>query len=221
MNKFINNPQPLFRCSWGETAFLHFEVDPAALQPRVPFELDLFEGRAYVSVIAITIRPLLAAQSFLNVRTYVKGGITFLAGWLPNPVCALLGPRVVGIPYRLARMTLGSSVTGFHARVRAAAGAFEFRAEIDPRQAWRRPAPGSLDEFLLERYRAFTRVGRRTMTFTVTHEPWRFVSIEPEILDDRLLRATGAWPRGARLVAAHLSPGFEEVGMGRLQEVRA
>ena len=221
MNKFINNPKPLFRCAWGETAFLHFEADPAALRPRVPLELDLFEGRAYVSVVAITIRPFLAAQSFLNVRTYVKGGIAFLAGWLPNPVCALLGPRVVGIPYRLARMKLESSVAGFHVRARASGGAFEFRAEIDPRQSYRRPAPGSLDEFLLERYRAFTRVGRRRMAFSVWHEPWRYVSIEPEILDDRLLRTTGAWTRGARLVAAHLSPGFEKVGMGRLEEVRA
>jgi len=212
---------PLFRCAWGDTTFLHYLVDPEAVRSLVPFELDLFEGRAYVSVVAITIRPFLAAQSFLNVRTYVKGGIAFLAGWLPNPVCALLGPRVVGIPYRLARLKVGSSVAEVHAWARAAGRTFEFRAGIDPRQTYRAPLPGSLDGFLLERYAAFTRVGRRTRSFRVWHEPWRFVSIEPEILDDGLLRASGRWIRGARLVRAHHSPGFEEVGMGRLERVRA
>src|SRR5437773_9258826 len=96
--------RPLFRCAWRDVIFLHYEAEPAALRPLVPFELDLHKGKAYVSVVTITIRPvgfrasapLLAAQSFLNVRTYVKGGpalrsagpgmreggITFLAGWL-------------------------------------------------------------------------------------------------------------------------------------------
>lgn len=222
--------RPLFRCAWGDTTFLHYEVDPDALRGRLPFELDLFRGRAWVSVVTITIRPisfrasapLLAAQSFMNVRTYVKGGaITFLAGWLPNPICALLGPRLVGIPYRLGRLKLDSTVTELHARTRAAAGTFEFRAAIDPRQSYRRPTPGSLEEFLLERYVARTRTGRRRLSFRIWHEPWRFVDVEPTIVDDRLLRASGDWYARARLAAAHHSPGFEDVGMGRLEEVRA
>ena len=218
----MNTTAPLFRCAWGETAFLHYEVDPAALRPSVPFEIDLFEGRAFVSVVAITLRGFLAAPSFVNVRTYVRGGaITFLAGWLPNPLGALLGARAIGIPYRLARMRLDSSVAEVHARVSSGGRRFEFRAAIDPRQTYRRPEPGSLDEFLLERYTAFTQSGRKRLSFRVWHDPWRFVSIEPDILDDRLLRTTGSWPRGARLVAAQHSPGFEEVGMGRLERVRA
>jgi len=224
----MKTSHPLFRCAWGSTTFLHYAVDPDAL--RVPFELDLFGGRAWVSVVAITIRPislrasapLLAAQSFMNVRTYVQGGaITFLAGWLPNPLCALLGPRLVGIPYRFGRLTLDAQVAELHGRVRAGAGTFEYRAAIDPRQTYRRPAPGTLEEFLLERYVARTRVGRRRLSFRIWHEPWRFVDVEPTILDDRLLRASGEWYRHARLAAAHHSPGFEDVGMGRLEEVRA
>jgi uncharacterized protein len=220
--------KPLFRCAWRDAVFLHYEADPAALGPRVPFELDLYRGKAYVSVVAITIRPiglrasapLLAPQAFLNVRTYVKGGITFLAGWLPNPLCALLGPRLVGIPYRFGRLTLERGVTELHGRASAAAGTFEYRASIDPRRPARAPSPGSLDEFLLERYVAFTTSGRRRLSFRTWHEPWAVRDVEVEIEGDRLLRASGPWYRRARLVAAHHCPGFDTVGMGRLKEVK-
>jgi hypothetical protein len=245
---------PLFRCAWRDAVFFHYEADPAALRPYVPFELDLYRGKAYVSVVTITIRPiglrasapLLASQSFLNVRTYVKvgiprdpqkrtvrfwgeppktdgaflGGITFLAGWLPNPLCALLGPRLVGIPYRFGRLALDRTVTELHGRCSAAAGTFEYRASIDPRQGYRRSEKGSLEEFLFERYAAFTRSGRRRMVFRTWHEPWTHVDLEPEIENDHLLLASGPWTRSARLVAAHHSPGFDTVWMGALAEVK-
>ena len=220
--------RPLFRCAWRDAVFLHYEADPAELRPLVPFELDLHRGKAYVSVVTITIRPiglrasapLLAPQSFLNVRTYVKGGIHFLAGWLPNPLCALLGPRLVGIPYRFGRLALDRTVTELHGRCSAAAGLFEYCASIDPRQSYRRSEKGSLDEFLLERHAAFTKSGRRRMVFRTWHEPWTHVAVEPEIECDRLIRASGPWRRSACLVAAHHSPGFENVWMGGLAEVR-
>ncbi|HLF94254.1 MAG TPA: DUF2071 domain-containing protein [Planctomycetota bacterium] len=208
---------PFFHCAWRDPVFLHYEVDPGTL--RIPFPLDLHRGKAYVSVVAITIRTL-ARQAFLNVRTYVKGGIHFLAGWLPNPLCALLGPRLVGIPYRLGRLTLDREVTELHGSASAQAGRFEYRASIDPRQAYRRAAPGSLDDFLLERYVAFTRSGLRRLSFRTWHAPWSFVDIEPRVEEDGLLRASGPWYRGARLVGGHHAPGFDAVGMGRLEEVR-
>src|SRR5437899_1103974 len=92
--------RPLFRADWREVLFVHFRVDPAVLRPLVPLELDLYEGRAYVSLVAFTqarLRPTwggavtewlsrpLANHGFLNVRTYVRGGrergIYFLAEW--------------------------------------------------------------------------------------------------------------------------------------------
>src|SRR3712207_4485367 len=75
---------PLFRGGWLRAVFIHFAVDPARLQPLIPYELDLFGGEAYVSLVAFTLdgmrlgalphwicRRLLRAVSpcrFLNVR---------------------------------------------------------------------------------------------------------------------------------------------------------
>ena len=115
--------RPLFLADWTNVLFVHFDVDPRVLQPHVPFDLDLFRGRAYVSLVAFTQRNLrprvggrlaallaspLATHEFLNVRTYVRRGrergIYFLAEWIPNRLAALIGPPMYGLPYRLARM---------------------------------------------------------------------------------------------------------------------
>ena len=104
--------EPMFYARWDRAVFFHYTTDPASLQPDVPFELDLRDGRAFVSIVAFTLlgmrpriggrfgewllRPI-ANHEFLNVRTYVRHGdepgIYFLAEWLSNPLSVRLGPR--------------------------------------------------------------------------------------------------------------------------------
>src|SRR5256885_10818346 len=81
--------EPLFIADWDRVLMMHYEVDPLRLQRAVPFELDLHEGRAFVSVVAFTLRGMrpriggrlsawlmrpIATHEFLNVRTYVRHG---------------------------------------------------------------------------------------------------------------------------------------------------
>src|SRR3569833_1012666 len=96
--------EPLFLADWLRPVFIHFEVPAAALQPDVPFELDLRNSKAYVSLVAFTMRRMrpfrggpftewllqpIANNDFLNVRTYVRyrwePGIYFLTEWINNP----------------------------------------------------------------------------------------------------------------------------------------
>ena len=117
--------EPLFVAGWHRVLMIHFEVDAQALQRDVPFQLDLFEGRAFVSTVAFTMsdmRPRLggkvaawffrpiATHDFLNVRTYVRHGsetgIHFLAEWLSSRLAAKLGPSTFGLPYRMAGSTI-------------------------------------------------------------------------------------------------------------------
>ncbi len=218
--------RPLWKAAWDRVVMIHYEVDPEALRPQVPFPLDLHEGRAYVSLAAFTLRdlrfaaggPPLATHGFLNVRTYLPGrAIYFLAEWLSNPLCVLLGPRLYGLPYRLGRLDYDHRLEEgrLRGRVEGREGRLDYEARIDPRARFEPALPGSLDEFVLERYGASTfRRGARRL-FRVWHEPWRQARIEPEIRDDSLAAATGPWFARARLAAAHYSPGFDEVWMGR------
>src|SRR5690348_14618988 len=79
--------RPWFRADWRDVLFVHYAIDPALLQPHVPFELDRFDGQAWVSLVAFTqagLRPAIggivgvtvmrpvATHEFLNLRTYVR-----------------------------------------------------------------------------------------------------------------------------------------------------
>lgn len=217
---------PLFHAGWRRTVFIHYEVDPAALQPQVPFPLETRDGKAYVSLVAFTLSglrfaaggPPLATHGFLNVRTYLRGnGIYFLAEWLPNPLCVFLGPRLYGLPYRRGRLDYDHrhETSRLHGRVEDRDGALEFEAPIDPGAPFAPCTTGGLDEFLLERYTAFTRNGDKERLFRVWHPPWPQVPIDVTMLDENLVASTGPWFHDARRVGAHYSPGFETVWMGR------
>src|SRR5690349_18600480 len=50
--------EPLFIADWDRVLMLHFAISPETLRPWVPFELDLWNEKAYVSVVAFTMRGL-------------------------------------------------------------------------------------------------------------------------------------------------------------------
>ncbi|MBI3850275.1 MAG: DUF2071 domain-containing protein [Verrucomicrobia bacterium] len=116
--------EPLFVADWERVLMIHFEVDAEELQRDVPFQLDLRDGRAFVSLVAFTMRGMrprfggrfaawlfrpIATHHFLNVRTYVRhgdeAGIHFLAEWLSNWLATRLGPATFGLPYRYGRIS--------------------------------------------------------------------------------------------------------------------
>jgi uncharacterized protein YqjF (DUF2071 family) len=228
--------EPLFIADWDRALFIHFEVDPLALQREVPFPLDLREGRAYVSLVAFTIRGLrlrfggplgawlfkpIANHEFLNVRTYVRHrgepGIFFIAEWLANPLSVRLGPKTFGLPYRFGEMnyehrhetgTLRGKVFDPGARC-----GLNYRADIPEPRSFESCGEGSLDKFLLERYTAFT-AHKRKRFFRIWHEPWRQTRVEVAIENDALLRRNFGWFREAKYVGGNYSPGARDVWMG-------
>jgi uncharacterized protein YqjF (DUF2071 family) len=220
---------------WDRAVFLHFEVDAGVLQSEVPFALDLRDQRAYVSLVAFTIRRMrfhfggrigewicrpIATHEFLNVRTYVRyrdePGIYFLAEWMPNRLSLHLGPRTFGLPYRLGHLSyrhdheqnrlIGSVASA------STGGRFQYEATL-PTTTFEPCAPGSLDEFLLERYAAFTCCHGKRRGFRVGHKPWLQTRISPVITEDNLLPSAGRWSQHSRLVGGNYSPGVTDVSM--------
>ena len=225
--------EPLFYATWDNAVFIHYESEPGALQKCVPFPLDLFEGRAFVSVVAFTLgrmRPRLggrisewlfkpiATHPFFNLRTYVQHtgehGIYFMAEWLSNRLSVTLGPATFGLPYHHGRLRYENvAVNGqVQGHVQAKEGSFAYRAAV-ARENLAECEPGSLTEFLLERYTAFTWAGRRRKFFRVWHQPWQEVATGIDVTEDDLLSTTGAWWPTARLHSGNYSPGVN-VWMG-------
>jgi len=224
---------PMFFGDWLDMVFLHFETDPDLLQEVVPFPLDLREGKTFVSLVAFTMhrfrparggrltawltRPI-ATQRFLNLRTYVQGahgpGIFFMHEWLDHPLAVRLGPPTFGLPYRRGRLAYQNHPNTVTGRVVAETdGTFE-GAPSGPETTASR---GSLDEFLLERYTAYTGSGFRPLAFRVWHEPWRFrrLILASSTMEPFLRNLRQPWTNCLRFSGANVSDGVRDVWMGR------
>jgi uncharacterized protein len=227
---------PLFLADWDRVLMVHYEVAPEILQPQVPFELDLHDGKAFVSLVAFTMRGMrpwwggkwtaallrpIATHEFLNVRTYVthagEPGIFFLAEWLPNRLSMALGGPLFGLPYRLGRHhynhthesgRISGQVTDLQGN-----GVLHYAAELSG--PFVRCEAGSTAEFLMERYSAFTEWHGLKRRFRIWHTPWLQCPAKVEVTENSLMNFTGPWTREARFIGAHYSPGVTEVWMGR------
>ena len=230
--------EPLFFAGWERALFFHYEIEPAILQRELPFELDLRDGKAFVSLVAFTMRDMkprlggrlgawifkpIATHSFLNARTYVKyagePGICFLTEWLSSRLSVALGPPVYGLPYRFAKINYhhAHEENIFHGGVKASgkSGQFSYEARLAREVKFRPCEAGSREEFLLERYTAFNWRGKVRRFFRVWHPPWPQMPAQVSVRYDSLLTATFPWFENARLVGANYSPGFHKVWMGR------
>ncbi len=223
---------------WLHTVMIHYAVAPERLQPFVPFELDTRDGRAYISLVAFNMRRLrptrferlgallfapIGNHPFLNVRTYVRDGnetgIYFLTEYLSNPISVPLGPPVFGLPYRWGRIDYQNESTKcgrVNGRVCKACNgpALEYEGHLDSR-AYKPARAGSLTEFLMERYTAFTYWRGIRRRFRIWHQPWPQVPVSIDIKNDALLREQTDWYDGAELCGANYSPGVTNVWMGR------
>ena len=226
--------ETVFLGDWSGMTFLHFEVEADRLAEVVPFTLDLCEGRAFVSLVAFTMRRFrlsrggkatawltapLATQRFLNLRTYVSGphgaGIFFVHEWLDHALAVRLGPSTFGLPYRRGRLDYQNHTDAVSGSVFA--DGVEGRFSGNPAGPPRVAAAGSRDEFLLERYTAYTAAGFRPLAFRVWHEPWSFRTLETEQLTmmEFLRSLRQPWTNTLRFAGAACSEGVEDVWMGR------
>jgi len=230
--------EPLFYADWERALFIHYEVEAEALQRWVPYPLDLYEGRAFVSLVAFTMRGMrpriagklgaklfapIGSHDFLNVRTYVKhgeeAGIYFIREWLPNRIAVCLGPGVFGLPYRYGKLNYEhrheeGCLSG---EISEGGGKLAYRVNLK-NQDFSSAVTDELGGFLLERYTAYTHGCGMRRFFRVWHEPWQQTEVDMEINENTLIaRAPGGeeWAVDARLAGANYTPGAKDVWMGR------
>ena len=235
--------QPLFLCEWPRVLFVHYAVDAKFLQPHVPFALDLFDGRAIVSLVAFTMqqfRPQWGGRltewlfrpartnSFFNVRTYVRHcgepGAYFMTQWLSHPFCLFARLPILRLPWHRARMVYehahGSGrLTG--RIIRSNGHRLTYSATLTAGTPFVFSEPRSLAEFTMERYTAFALRGGDPVVFRIWHEPWLQCEVEATIQDDGLLAQSGDWVKHADFAGANYSSGCSEVWMGKVQRLNS
>ncbi|WP_242516104.1 YqjF family protein [Sorangium cellulosum] len=213
---------------WRDLLFLHWETPLAALRAVVPPELDLdtFEGRAYVGVVAFTMRdvcpwwspsvPGISNFHELNVRTYVhRGGrdpgVWFFSLDAAKALAVLVARAGWHLPYHHASMDLETRGGEVHYRSeRRWPGPVpaRFAARYRVGAPLGAAAPGTLEHFLAERYLLFAASGRELKSGQVHHVPYPLHRAEVLHVEESVVAAAGLpAPDGAPHVL--YSPGVD------------
>jgi uncharacterized protein YqjF (DUF2071 family) len=186
--------------TWLNLAFVHWPVEPDAIRQLVPraLELDVYERSAWLGVTpfvlaSLRIRglpPLPPLSTFpeLNVRTYVtvggKPGIFFFSLDAASRLAVTAARRFYRLPYYLARMSAryeGSRFRFGSERIDRRGHAASFCAEFEAAGEASPAEPGSLVEFLVERYCLYTVDERGApLRGEIHHSPWR---VRPAVAD--------------------------------------
>ncbi|MEU1072849.1 MULTISPECIES: DUF2071 domain-containing protein [unclassified Streptomyces] len=217
---------PVLTMRWKRLAMAHWRYEADAVQRLLPAGLlvDRFEDRAWVSLTPFTMASVrglgvvpLPPSAFpeTNLRTYVRlpdgrSGLWFFSLDVTAP--HMLAARAIGVPYRLATLTVreqgadtlytgrrrGTRGVGYRLRT----GAGEPVGELSP-----------LDEWLTSRWGAFSRRAGRLWLTPVHHEPWMLRHGTLRELRQTLTAAAGL-PDPGPVALVHLSPGVGPVRLG-------
>jgi uncharacterized protein YqjF (DUF2071 family) len=219
---------------WDDVLFLHWQVSPGELACHLPapLEVETFDGLAWVSLVLFRLRvrprwlPFLPGVSNLleaNLRTYVQlgtaPGIWFLSVHADNRWAMRLARLLTPMPYVPAAMGYQRHGEQFHFETRCPGSPAEGLAvTFAPGPSGGEAAAGTLDAWLLERYRLYIQDRRqRLLHADVTHAPWCTArNVEVSVAGNDLGKAFGLdLSRAPDL--AHFSAGVR-AGFGAFRE---
>jgi uncharacterized protein len=173
--------------TWDDLLFVHYRVPVERLRPLVPEGLELQEhsGTAWLGVTPFVVTglrarglfPLPFASSFreVNVRTYVtrdgKPGIWFFSLDASSQVAVEAARRLYRLPYFRADISVrrrGDELLYDCSRDDGKAFSAAYRKNGPEFNA----EPGSLEEFLTERYCLYAAHAGRLCRADIHHRPW-------------------------------------------------
>lgn len=230
---------PVMRQRWSQLLFLHWSWDPAEIQCTLPpgLTVDVHEGRAWLGLVPFAmerVRPrgLPAVRGLsdfleLNVRTYVhdaqgRPGVWFYSldanQWLAVKIARML----FHLPYKHAKMavTMDARTQAVDYRWRRQGLAMESRFCYRLVGGMRAAVPGTLEFFLVERYRLFAwdARGERLFTGRVYHAPYEIGAAEVLIWDDVVVQLAG-FDRPGRAPEHVCAARVVEVGVWPMERV--
>jgi len=195
---------------WRQLLMLNFEIDPGALAPLLPrgTELDLWGGRAYVSVVGFNFLktcvcgvPIPGHRNFpeVNLRFYVvrqqgdelRRGVVFVRELVPRWAVAIVARACYEEKYRTVPMWQEVSPAGAALGRRSTLGPgttlgyhWRFGGQANHVRArlcgaFQDAAPKGHEAFIAEHYWAYTALrSGQTSEYQVEHRPWRVAPVE-------------------------------------------
>lgn len=203
MIETTEQPREFLTAEWRHILMLTFEVPQSLLMPHVPrgLELDLWRGKAFVTVVGlyfVTKTILGIPLSFLpafeqvNLRFYVRRtvsdqahrGVVFLKEVVPRYLVTATAKLLFKQNYVTCPMRHGTKIT-FRKGSRDEEVEYAWlhraawhRISVQVRGAFKTPAKGSREEFVVERYTGYVLQNRTVKAFNVKHPPWKVMQAE-------------------------------------------
>src|SRR5215218_1020008 len=206
--------------SWCDLLFAHWPVPAEQIRAHVApeLELDLFDGEAWVSVTPFEVRgtrvrgvlppPVLSRFPELNVRTYVtvadRPGIWFFSLDAASSLAVMAARAAYRLPYFRAAMAIDAPdepwIEYRSERTDPRGAPAAFRGRYRARGGHRHADPGSLEAWLVERYRLYTVDGGRVYAGDIHHRPWTLQYAEADIEANTMAAPVGLDLDGEPLV---------------------
>ncbi|RYY45300.1 MAG: DUF2071 domain-containing protein [Chitinophagaceae bacterium] len=196
------NKRPVFLAArWEYLIMMNYSVEPELLIPHLPpyTELDLFEGKALVSVVGFLFNntrvlgvpwPMHTRFEEVNLRFYVrhfdgkewKRGVAFISEIVPRAIISIMANRLYNEHYSTAQMKHTIDVTdreiavAFYWKKRKAEwNSIEVLAENQPGPL----LPGSEAHFILEHYWGYNMLNpTTTIEYAVEHASWEIFPVK-------------------------------------------
>ena len=178
-----------FYQEWNDALFLHWQVDLDELRKHVPpgLEIDLYQGIAWVSVVAFTMEnirpkylPPLSPISYfheVNIRTYTrlngKAGVYFLSMEGSKWLSCKVAKGISELPYRYSEMKRNRNT--FESINSAANDVLKINYSVGEKVKEK----SELDKWLTERYALHQDSGKSIINeFEVHHIEWPVQNVD-------------------------------------------
>lgn len=211
---------------WHHVSFLHWEVDPVRLSSYIPtkLELDTYNGKAYIAIIPFMMRDIRPRLAFsipsistfpeFNIRTYVKQGekssVFFLTLDAQSRITCLYAPYAYGPPYKYAKCRFEVDGDNYSWNSKRIDGCQEIIGSCIGKGELIKAEPGSLDEFLFERYYLYTIHKKKLSIGYTCHEPLTLRKGKAKIITNTLAQSYNLG------ISNTLQPDFTHISSGVL-----
>ena len=208
---------------WNNSIFLHWQVELKELEKFVPkeLEIDLFDGKPWVSVVAFTMEkirpkhlpsfPPISDFDEINIRTYIKSnnktGVYFLSIEGGTGLSCKIAKGISELPYRYSKIKRTKD------KYESSNLEFSDRLEIAYQIGKEKKSKTELDNWLTERYALFQDTEQSINEFEIHHLEWSINEIDLKKLDFD-------YPRFANLIKnepdkIHYSDGVKVIAWGK------
>lgn len=172
---------------WKHVFFLHYKISPEMIQPLVPYKLDLYDGKAIISIVPFLMEgirfpflpavPKLSQLWELNIRTYVEidgvKGVYFFTLETDSKIGELIARSFFHLPYRHSK--IHAKVTNEHYQFDHQRDDLSFHLSA---RILRKKKATSFELWATERYSLFTDHQGSTYQGIVDHRPWPLREVE-------------------------------------------